>query len=70
MLSCTSSREPAMQVCPVAAKMPEIDALHRVVELGIVEHDVRRLAAELHRDALQPARRGFVDRAGRSRRSR
>ncbi|MCY1228105.1 hypothetical protein D9M72_404030 [compost metagenome] len=24
MLSCTSRREPAMQVCPVAAKMPEM----------------------------------------------
>ncbi len=24
MLSCTSSREPAMHVCPVAAKMPEM----------------------------------------------
>ena len=36
-------------------------ALHRVVDLGIVEDDVRRLAAELHRDVLQPARGGFVD---------
>ena len=36
-------------------------AFHRVVDLGIVEHDVRRLAAELHRHALQAARRRFVD---------
>ena len=36
-------------------------ALDRVVEVRVVEHDVRRLAAKLHADALQPARRGFVD---------
>ncbi len=35
-----------MQVCPVAAKMPEIDAVHRVVQVGVVEHDVGRLAAQ------------------------
>ena len=61
MLCCTSSREPAMHVCPVAAKMPEIDALHRVVDLRIVEDDVRRLATELHRDVLHAARGSFVD---------
>ena len=49
-----------MQVCPVAAKMPETDALDRIVEVRIVEHDVRRFAAELQRDALDPARRRFV----------
>ena len=58
---CSSSREPAMQVCPVAAKMPEITPEHRRLELGIVEHDVRRLAAELERHVLQAARGRLVD---------
>ena len=41
------------------------DALYRVVEVRVVEHDVRGLSAELHADALQPLRRGLVDeRAG------
>ena len=37
-----------MHVWPVAAKMPEIAPFDRVVDFRIVEHDVRRLAAELH----------------------
>ena len=36
-------------------------ALHRVVQVGVVEDDVGRLAAELHRHALQTARGRFVD---------
>ncbi len=65
---CTSRREPAMQVCPVAAKMPETAPAAAAVEIGILEHDVRRLAAELERDPLQALRRGLVDlRAGRVR---
>ncbi len=34
MERCTSSREPAMQVCPVAAKMPEIAPLTALSRLA------------------------------------
>ena len=40
---------------------PRDHALHRVVDLGVVEHDVRRFAAELHARALQAAGGRFVD---------
>jgi hypothetical protein len=46
--SCTAA-EPAIQVCPVAAKMPEI-AFHRVVEIGVGK-EMLATAAELHRHA-------------------
>jgi len=35
--------------------------LDRVLDLGVVEHDVRRFAAELEADALHAARRRLVD---------
>ncbi len=35
--------------------------VHRGVEVGVVEHDQRRLAAELEQDRLEVARRGFRD---------
>jgi ParB family chromosome partitioning protein len=54
--SWTRSREPAMQVWPVAAKMPAI-----AVQIGVVEDDVGRLAAELQADLLEPRRRALVD---------
>ena len=41
-------------------------ALHGIVDVGVGEDDVRRLAAELERDVLDALRRGRVDRgAGR-----
>ena len=39
-----------MQVWPVAAKTPGDDAVGGGVEVGVLEHDLRGLAAELERD--------------------
>ena len=44
-----------MQVWPVAAKMPETAPLTASSRSASVEDDVRRLAAELERDVLDPA---------------
>ena len=58
---CTSSREPAWQLWPGGREDARDDALDGLVEVGVVEHDVRRLAAELERDGLEVARRQLVD---------
>jgi hypothetical protein len=42
-----------------------IRPLHRLVEIGVVEHDVRRFAAKLERHGLQPACGELVDLASR-----
>ena len=49
---CSSRREPAMQVWPVAAKMPEMAPM-TAVDIGILEDDVGRLAAQFERDVLE-----------------
>ena len=60
-----SRREPAMQVCPVAAKMPEIAPLTASSRIAVVEHDVGRLAAELQRHLFEGLGRQLVDPARR-----
>ena len=60
-----------MQVWPVAAKMPEIAPFTASSMHGVVEHDVRRLAAELQRDPLRIRRAAvLVNAPARSRRRR
>ena len=48
-----------MQVCPLAAKIPAIDTVHRRVQVGVVEDDVGRLPAQLQADARQVVSRIF-----------
>ena len=43
------------------SKDPGNHTFYRVVDLGIVEYDVRRLTAEFERHALEVFRRGFID---------
>ena len=50
-----------MQIWPWFMKAAERRRLHRFVDVGIVEHDQRRLAAELEQDRLEIARRGLGD---------
>ena len=65
-LSCTISREPAMQVWPVAANTPGDDAVGGRVEVGVREDDLRRLAAQLQRHPVEVLRGGLRDRPVRS----
>jgi hypothetical protein len=37
---CTRSRDPAMQVCPVAAKIPEIAPMTGGFKIGIFKNDI------------------------------
>ena len=46
-----------MQIWPWFMKAPKAAAFDRLVEVGVVEHDQRRLAAELEQHRLQVARR-------------
>ena len=55
MPSCTSSREPAQQTCPWLNQMRVDHALDGAVEVGVLEDDERRLAAELERQLLAAA---------------
>ena len=48
--SWTSTREPAEQVCPAFWRIARRRDLRRPVDRRIVEHHVRRLAAELEHD--------------------
>ncbi len=67
--ACSSSREPAMQVWPAAAKMPEMTPLTAASMSASREYDVRGLAPEFQRHALELAARGLRDfwhRRGRS----
>ena len=50
-----------MQVWPVAAKMPEIAPFTASSRIGVVEHDVRRFAAELQRHLLEAVAAELVD---------
>ena len=50
-----------MQIWPWFMKAPKAAAFDRLVEIGVVEHDERRLAAELQQHRLQMARRDFGD---------
>ncbi|MGY4433470.1 hypothetical protein ACVWWO_005947 [Bradyrhizobium sp. F1.13.1] len=58
-----------------AADLPRIGehrhrgARHGGIEIGVREHDVRRLAAELERDTLEVAGRGANDRLARDMRA-
>ena len=56
-----SAREPAMQVCPVAAKIPETTPLTASSRFGVVENDVGGFAAQFERDVFDAARGQFVD---------
>ena len=60
--SCTSRREPAQQTWPWLNQIEVDHALDRAVDVGVVEDDERRLAAELQRQALAAARRRLADR--------
>ena len=62
-LSATSSREPAQQTWPWLNQIAVDDALDGAVEIGVVEHDERRLAAEFERKLLARARRRAADEA-------
>ena len=55
MPSCTSSREPAQQTWPWLNQMPSTRPFDRAVEIGVLEHDEGRLAAELQRQFLAGA---------------
>ena len=50
-----------MQVCPVAAKMPETTPLTALSISGVLEHDIGRFAAKLERDRLDGPRGKLVD---------
>ena len=54
---CTSSREPAMQVWPDAAKMPASTPASAASSCGVLEDDVGRLAAELEGRRGEPVGR-------------
>jgi hypothetical protein len=55
MPSCTSRREPAQQTWPWLNQIASTTPFDRAVEIGVVEHDERRLAAELERQLLAGA---------------
>ena len=55
------SRSVDMQICPMIGEAAEGRGLHGLVEIGVVEDDHRRLAAELEQHGLE-------DSAPRSRR--
>ena len=57
----TSSREPAMHAWPAVLERAGQRALDRGVEVGVGEDDVRVLAAELERHALDRGRRRAHD---------
>ena len=42
-----------MQICPWCMNAPNFAAADRLVEVGVREHDQRRLAAELEQHLLQ-----------------
>ena len=48
-------RAGASSIAPWLKKMPEVRALEGGVQVGVGEDDVRRLAAQLERDALEVA---------------
>ena len=50
--SCTSSREPAQQTWPWLNQMASTTPFDRAIEIGIVEDDEGRLAAEFQRQGL------------------
>ena len=50
-----------MQIWPWFMKAPKAAAFDRLVEVGVVEHDQRRLAAELQQHGLEVPRRGLGD---------
>ena len=54
---CTSRRLAQTQVCPVLRYLLAMRAGDRGVEVGVVEHDEGRVAAEFQRELLQGARR-------------
>ena len=61
MPSCSSSREPAQQTCPWLNQMASTTPSTAPSMIGVVEHDERRLAAELERQRLAacpPSARG------------
>ena len=59
MERCRSKRDPAMQVCPRRRE----DARDRThdggFKVGVLEHDIRRLAAQLEGDVLEVASGGL-----------
>ena len=57
----TKSREPAQQHWPWLKKMAHGGAGNGGLEIGVVENDVRRFAAEFERNFLQVARGGVQD---------
>ena len=57
----TYRREPALQHWPWLKKIPLAAPGIDDLEVGVLEHDVRALAAELERDLLQVARRRLHD---------
>ena len=52
--SSTSTRDPAEQVCPAFCKIAFADHGGRPLDVGVAEHQVRRLAAELQRHRRHP----------------
>jgi hypothetical protein len=61
IVSWTRRRDPAWQLWPERREDAGDHALDRLPEVGVVEDDVGRLAAELERDRLQVARGELVD---------
>jgi len=57
MVRWIRARDPAIQVCPVAAKMPETTPFTASSKIGIIEDDVGRFASELKRNLLMLSRR-------------
>ena len=50
--SCTRKRVGAMQTWPALRNLAAASDLRRARDVGVVEHDCRRVPAELHRGAL------------------
>ena len=50
--SCTSSREPAQHTWPWLNQIASTRPFDGAIEVGVVEHDKRRLAAQLERQAF------------------
>ena len=50
-----------MQIWPWFANAPNTVGVDRLVEIGVVQHDQRRLAAELEQHRLQVLRRALRD---------
>ena len=59
--SCTRRREPAQQTWPWLNQMASTRPSMALVEIGVVEDDVGRLAAELEAEALAGAGGGGAD---------